>query len=192
VTPRNRSEFDEFCRRAFDLLRDANVRHLVIGGLAVVAVGEPRTTGDVDVIAFISDADASSLVRQAIAAGFEADAALEAERLAKTGTLRLRQGPFQLDIITASLPFEETAYQRAVHGQMFGRVVPLPTPEDLLLFKVLAGRDKDLLDAIGIVRRHASILDWTYVEGVLRELCDLAEDMTPWHRLQDVRARASG
>lgn len=37
------NEFDVFCRRAFEFLEQRNVRYLVIGGLAVVVVGEPRT-----------------------------------------------------------------------------------------------------------------------------------------------------
>ncbi|HEY4158173.1 MAG TPA: hypothetical protein VGM29_08750 [Polyangiaceae bacterium] len=65
----------------------------------------------------------------------------------------------------------------------------LPTPEDLLLFKVLAGRDKDLLDAAGIARRHRATLDWPYVERVVRELCDQAEDMAAWQRLEQLRSQ---
>ncbi len=34
-----------------------------------------------------------------------------------------------------------------------------PSPEDLILFKILAGRDKDILDATGVARRHAGRLD---------------------------------
>lgn len=190
MNPRRRSEFDVFCRLAFDLLREADVQYLVVGGLAVGAIGEPRTTGDVDVIAFVSEADAKLLVDRAVADGFQADPKREAERLAATGTLRFRHGVFQLDVITASLPFEQSAYRRAVRRKMFGRIVSLPTPEDLLLFKILAGRDKDLVDAVGIIRRHRDGLDWPYVERVLRELCDLAEDMGAWRRLEDVRRRA--
>jgi hypothetical protein len=75
--------------------------------------------------------------------------------------------------------------------RLFGRSVRLPTPEDLILFKVLAGREKDLLDAIGIVRRHRDRLDWSYVETAVRELSDLAEDVSPWQRLESVRRKAS-
>jgi hypothetical protein len=51
---------------------------------------------------------------------------------------------------------------------------------------VLAGRDKDLLDAVGVARRHAAMLDRHYVEATLRPICDLAEDLSPWHRWQEV------
>ena len=48
------SAFDEFCRAAFDFLDRSGVRYLVIGGLAVVVVGEPRTMADADVIAYLT------------------------------------------------------------------------------------------------------------------------------------------
>jgi hypothetical protein len=116
-----KSEFDAFCRKAFDFLAAARVRYLVVGGLAVVAVGEPRITGDVDVIGFLALAEA----------------------------------------------------------------------EDLILFKVLAGRDKDLVDATGVARRHASKLDLAYLRATLQPICDLAQDMSAWLRLEEVVKKAA-
>jgi hypothetical protein len=190
VTRSQPNQFDDFCRRSFDFLQEANVRYLVIGGLAVVGIGEPRTTADADVIAFLSDEQAKDLIMQAQSAGFELNPETELERLKTTGTLRFKLGPFQLDIILASLPFEEEAHARATRCKLFGRTVALPSPEDLILFKVLAGRDKDLVDAVGVAKRHHGKLDWTCVEAVIQGLCDQAEDMGPWHRLQIVRSKA--
>jgi hypothetical protein len=186
VRQSRRSKFDTFCRQAFDFLDDAGVRYLVIGGLAVIAVGEPRTTGDVDVIAYLSANAAKALIGKATRAGFALERAVEQRRLRETGTLRFRRAPFQLDLILASLPFEEAAYRRAVRARLFGRLVRFPSPEDLILFKILAGREKDLLDAAGVARRHAEGLDRRYLEATLRPICDLAEDMSAWHRLQRV------
>jgi hypothetical protein len=73
---------------------------------------------------------------------------------------------------------------------LFGVELPFPSPEDLILFKVLAGRDKDMLDAVGVARRHVDRLDIGYLESTLRPICDLAEDVTPWRRLQDVLSRS--
>ena len=162
-----RNPFTAFCRKAFDFLQASETRYLGIGGIAVGVVGEARTTGDVDVVAFASPDDAEALIAKAANAGLDVKPEVERERLAATGTLRFRGGPFQLDIIMASLPFEEAAYGRAVKKRLFGRLVPIPTPEDLILFKVLAGRYKDILDAIGIVRRHLARLDRRYLEQTI-------------------------
>lgn len=183
--------FDAFCREAVDFLIRAKVRYLLIGGLAVGAVGEPRMTGDVDVVGYLSTEQAISLIDAAIAAGFHV-APDERKRLEATGTLRFSKAPFQLDIILASLPFEDEARARARKRRLFGRLVPLPTPEDLILFKVLAGRDKDLVDAVGVARRHFSALDRGYLDTSLEAVCDLAEDLAPRKRLDDVLHKASG
>jgi hypothetical protein len=184
------SEFDDFCRFAFSFLENRHIRFLVIGGLAVVAVGEPRTTADADAIVFVSLAEAAALIRQAAKAGFEVREDVERERLAATGTMRFRRGRFQIDLITASLPFEDAAYERASRHDLFGIRLPFPSPEDLILFKVLAGRDKDMLDAAGVVRRHGDRLDVAYLERTLRPICELAEDMAPWNRLHRVLTSA--
>lgn len=184
------SEFDAFCRIAFSFLDEHRIRYLVVGGLAVVAVGEPRTTGDADAIVFVSPAEAEALIVAAACAGFTLDEAVEQRRLATTGTMRFRRGRFQIDLITASLPFEETAFRRSSRHRLFGVELPFPSPEDLILLKVLAGRDKDMLDALGVARRHHARLDVGYLESTLQPICDEAEDHAPWQRLQRVIAGA--
>ncbi len=184
-----RRSFDRFCRDAVDLLDRAGAPYLIIGGLAVAVIGEPRMTGDIDVIAFVDLERAEQLIAVAITAGFEA-AADERQRLHETGTLRFSKAGFQLDVILASLPFEDAARARARPGRLFGRRVPLPTPEDLILFKVLAGRDKDLVDAVGIARRHYGALDRAYLTTTLDAICDLAEDVAPRQRLDAVLRKA--
>ncbi|RLT13620.1 MAG: hypothetical protein DWI25_06695 [Planctomycetota bacterium] len=160
--------------------------------MAVIVVGEPRTTADADALIFVSLAEAESLIQQANEAGFDLREDIERKRLAETGTVRFRRGVFQVDLITASLPFEETAYHRASFHQLFGIRLPFPSPEDLILFKILAGRDKDILDAIGVARRHTDRIDVAYLERTLLPLCELAEEMSYWNRLHDVLARARG
>lgn len=182
--------FDAFCREAVDFLSSASVPYLIIGGIAVATIGQPRATGDVDVIGFVPTEKAIGLIDAAIAAGFTV-AADERETLQATGTLRFRKGKFQLDIILASLPFENDARARAREHRLFGRLVPLPSPEDLILFKVLAGRDKDLVDAVGVARRHRAKLDRNYLQDAIKAVCELAEDLTPLRRLEEVMRKAS-
>ena len=177
--------FDDFCRASIDFLEGADVPYMVIGGLAVAAVGEPRMTADIDVVAFVSMDAAERLIAVAAAQGFRA-ADDEAERLRITGTLRFHRDRFQLDVVVASLPFEERARERARPRRLFDRDVPMPSPEDLLLFKVMAGRDKDLVDAVGIARRHAGRLDLPYLDAAIDGICDLAEDTRPRLLLAEV------
>jgi hypothetical protein len=82
--------FNAFCREAVDFLSQASVPYLIIGGLAVATVGQPRATGDVDVIAYVPTEKAIALIDAAVAAGFQV-APDERDKLHATGTLRFRQ-----------------------------------------------------------------------------------------------------
>jgi hypothetical protein len=73
------NEFDSFCRFAFSFLEAQGTRYLVVGGLAVIVVGEPRTTADADAIIFVSTTEAEALIRAAVAAGFDVHEAVERE-----------------------------------------------------------------------------------------------------------------
>lgn len=90
--------FDAFCRESVDFLSQGSVPYLIIGGLAVATIGQPRATGDVDVIGYVSMDKAVALIDAAVAAGFQV-APDERDKLQATGTLRFRKGRFQLDII---------------------------------------------------------------------------------------------
>ena len=98
---RRSPSFDAFCREAVDFLTGGATPYLIVGGLAVAVIGEPRMTGDVDVIGYVSMGRAAVLIDAAVAAGFEV-ASDERERLLATGTLRFSKPPFHLDIIGAA------------------------------------------------------------------------------------------
>lgn len=83
--------FDAFCREAVDFLTGASTPYLIIGGLAVAVIGESRMTGDVDVIGYLSIEQATVLIDDAIAAGFDV-APDERERLHTTGTFVSAKG----------------------------------------------------------------------------------------------------
>lgn len=165
------------------------MRHVVVGGLAVTAVGEPRLTADLDVIVFADPAKLEKLLRHGIAHGFEADVATELAAAAEGGSVRLDRGRFHFDVIVRSLFIEDLAYQHSRTRKLFGRSVRFPSPEDLAILKTVAGRPRDLLDVAGILRRHASKLDRRYIEATLQNVCDLAEDHAVLERW---RALASG
>ena len=118
--------FDDFCRFALASLDDRGTRHLVSGGLAVMVGGEPRTTLDADAVVFVSLAEPEVLIRQAAEAGCEVREDVERQRRASTGKVRLRRGRFQIDLITASLPFEEAASRRASVHERCGRRFRFP------------------------------------------------------------------
>ena len=74
------------------------------------------------------------------------------------------------------------------HTQLGPLAVRLPTPEDLIIFKAIAHRPKDLMDIQAIVDSHED-LDEERIERWVREFAQVLEmpelwdDIAPWLQL---------
>jgi hypothetical protein len=138
----------------------ASVPWALVGGLAVSARAEPRTTRDVDVaVAARDDGAAERIVRQMVATGYEvldegifdnlATGRLAAVRL---GTPTEPSSGIVVDLLFNSSGIESELVAAAEPIEVFaGTVVPVATTGDLLALKVLAGRAQDLADAIALL-----------------------------------------
>lgn len=178
---------EELLRKALDLVEELQTRALLIGGLAVGVVGEARVTQDVDLILALPLSRLGTLVKRARATGFAiAPASLKEAKL--TGAVRLRWRGLHADIIFASTDFEESVFRRRVTVTLAGRAVSVPSPEDLILLKLVPGREKDLLDAKSILLRHRRHLDRSYLERWAQRLSDEAEDLRMWQTLKRLLA----
>lgn len=165
-------------------LEQMQVPYLIIGGVAQAVIGEPRITQDVDCIVSVQPRSIPALVDGLQAAGFDVDRAGVRERIESTGTFSVMRGRWRVDLIFASTEFEHSAFQRAQRLRLYETETNLPTPEDLVLLKLVPGRDKDLLDAKTVIIRHRARLDRPYLERWAQRLSDEAEDARIWQTLQ--------
>jgi hypothetical protein len=166
---------DDAIAALLEILDDAGVDHVVIGGHAVNAWLEPRFTADVDVTIDAGAPDLDRLRTVLGAHGYRV--------IGEHGT-ELPSGPdfvrfvsetagVTLEVQTAKTEFQREALRRAA-----ARGRPrIATPEDLIVMKLIADRPKDHVDLLGLIRLDG--LDWTYIEawaaewgvaGRLREL----------------------
>ena len=183
VTTRKPETLDDVLRRVLDIVEALRIPYLLIGGLAVGVVGEARMTQDVDLIVVLPIRRLSVFAKRAQAWGFLiAEASLKEARM--TGAVRLRWGDFHVDVIFASTAFERSAFARKLSVTLAGRTVYVPSPEDLILLKLVPGREKDLFDVKGIIVRHQARLDRNYLEQWAQRLSDASEDSRIWETLQ--------
>lgn len=137
------NDFKEFLK----LLRENDVRYLLIGGFAVGYHGYPRATNDID-IWIAPEADNIDRTFQCLMQfGFDTTA-LQLDWL-KTPEKILRLGypPVRIDLMTtiSGVAFND-AYQRRITDDLDGEPVSLIGLEDLRTNKKAAGRHKDLDD----------------------------------------------
>ncbi|MDX1999539.1 MAG: nucleotidyl transferase AbiEii/AbiGii toxin family protein [Thermoanaerobaculia bacterium] len=140
----------EFALRtiARDLDR-AGKQWAVVGGLAVGARAEPRTTRDVDLaVAVADDRSAERLVRDLQARGYSVVAVLEQQATGRLATVRLRppggqEGGVVVDLLFASSGVESEVADAAESLEIVpGLVVPVAKIGHLIALKLLARDDR--------------------------------------------------
>lgn len=72
-----------------------------------------------------------------------------------------------LDVVLGGPGLEDLFMSRAVPVRVGAVTVPVISPEDLIVTKVLAGRPKDLEDVRGILRERQADLDLDLVRATL-------------------------
>jgi hypothetical protein len=155
-----------------DLCRERGWDFCFIGGLAVLRWGEPRLTRDID-LTILAGFGAEEGVVDGLLDRFEArieDARQFALRN-RVALLRAANG-VPVDVALGALDFEQRAVVRASPWDVKEAQLLTCGPEDLIVHKAFAGRDRDWLDVEGIVIRQGANLD---SDLVLRELAPLAE-----------------
>ncbi|HEU4886443.1 MAG TPA: nucleotidyltransferase, partial [Thermoanaerobaculia bacterium] len=65
---------------------------------------------------------------------------------------------------------EEEFLQRALSVDIAGTTIPVISPEDLIVSKILAGRPKDIEDIRGVIHERRDSLDAGRIREVLRLL----------------------
>ena len=81
----------------------------------------------------------------------------------------------RIDIIFGALPFEKDALDRAVEVKIGNSFIKICTAEDLILFKIISERSKDIEDVRSILRFQKENLDYIYLEPRIMELSDLLD-----------------
>lgn len=165
---------------------------IVIGGVAVSLLGKPRLTADVDAMILLSIKELPLLMSAAAQEGFVPRIA-NAQNFARRHRvllLRHQESGINADISLGLLPFEVEAVERSTAYQVGSFAIRLPTPEDLIIFKAVAHRPKDLLDIQAIIASHTD-LDRERIERWVREFAqfletpELWEDIAPWLQQPD-------
>jgi predicted nucleotidyltransferase len=158
--------------------------YLVIGGIAASVLGEPRTTGDIDLCIFVAKKGIEKLLDELIGIGFIFDRKIVKTQIMNTGTFKIYCGEIPIDFIIASTEFEKNALKRKIEVKIYGVSTSFPTPEDLILFKIIPGRTIDIADVETIAKRHSGKLDSKYLQSWAMRLSEEAEDMRIYNEIK--------
>lgn len=166
-----------------DALRELGTESVLIGGVAVSLLAQARYTRDVDILVILDTSDAGKLINVAQRHQFAplfSDAA-EFAVAARIAPLTHISTGITVDVALGCMPFEAEVIARAQPFPGNDIHIGLPTPEDLLILKAIAGRPKDLEDIRNIALTYPD-MDRNRVERWVREYGELLEDPELWHR----------
>jgi hypothetical protein len=160
---------------------------IVIGGVAASLLGKPRLTADVDAVLLLSVEDLPRLIKAAEQEGLVPRIADAQDFARRNRVLLLRHeaSGINVDISLGMLPLEVEAVERSQVRQIGALAIRLPTPEDLIIFKAVAHRPKDLLDIQALIETNPGldrerIERWVRDFAQLLEMPELWEDIAPW------------
>jgi len=162
---------------------------IIIGGVAVSLLSKPRFTADVDALLLLDSDELPNLLIIAEQEGLlpRIPDALDFARRHRVLLLQHHESGVNVDISLGLLPFESEAIEHSHVRQIGTLTLRLPIPEDLIIFKAVAHRPKDLLDIQAIIECYPD-LDKQYVVQRVREFAQLLEmpelwdDIAPWLR----------
>ncbi|MBI4362277.1 MAG: hypothetical protein HY558_03805 [Euryarchaeota archaeon] len=165
--------FAQALHATFDALQESRTPYMAIGYVAVSAYGTMRNTLDVDVslpagIALRTEAQLDRLL-----------AALQKHQIqipVKSMFIEALQGGrkrieathdptrVRVDLFFWQLPaLDASAFRRRKQRRLFGRHIWIPSAEDEILYKLDAGRRKDVDDVIGMLAGQKGRLDMAYL-----------------------------
>lgn len=153
------------------VLRQSGNRWYLFGAQAVTVWGRPRVSADVDITAAVA-APYDDFVAAMLRAGFDLRLSDWREFVARTRVLPLlhRATRMPLDVVLAGPGLEEEFLDRALVVSLAGMEVPVISPEDLIVTKLLASRPKDVEDVRGILEERHERLDLVRIRSLLRLL----------------------
>jgi hypothetical protein len=156
------------------LCQQHRLPYAIIGGIASILYGSGRTTIDIDAIVH-AEPDRLEAVYQHFLSEFSPLKPQPLEFFKKYYVLPIlhKQLRTRVDISAALSQFEQGAIRRSRRLSYGSVEASFCTPEDLILFKLVANRERDLLDARDIIGRMRNTLDVRYLLDHARDFLEV-------------------
>lgn len=165
--PERSTQFAELLARISRELTADKIPYMIFGGQAVLVYGEPRFTQDIDITLGIDPTCSAAVLALVKRLGMEILVDQPEEFLRETFVLPVKDNVsgIRLDLVFSLSEFEKEAIGRAKKFTFCDQAVNFVTLEDLVIFKIIAGRPRDLEDLKGILLKNpdynrAHILYW--------------------------------
>ena len=155
---------------------DQNVPYVIIGGVAIGLIAQPRQTQDIDAVVWLDLIDLPILLSSAARFGFVSRLA-DPQSFAENSRMVLlthEDTGLSVDVSCGALPFEREMIERSTEFKLEELVLRVATPEDLLITKAVAHRGQDLIDIENLLTVYPD-LDLSRVRYWVKQFADVLE-----------------
>ncbi len=152
---------------------------MIIGGIAVIAAGVPRETVDIDATVLGRAATVDDMVAALARHGISprVSDAIQFARERQVLLLRHEVSGVTMELSFAWFPFEEEALARAIETTVENVAVRLARPEDLIVYKAAAWRDRDRSDIERLLTLYVDEIDLDRVRALIGEIGAALNDL---------------
>jgi len=162
---------EEFIKTVIQCLTESNIKYVIVGGLAAILYGRPRTTIDVDIIVdYTSDDEIYRLENILKEQGFslQPNEILDSIKDKSHCSIFLEDYVYRIDLqgVYSSLDI------RAIENRLLMKIYNLDTYiekiEDVIIGKLVYGSPQDNEDIFAIIIRQKDKIDLEYLKSVAR------------------------
>ena len=164
-----RMQYEDFVKTALNALNESGAEYVIIGGLAAIFYGRPRTSLDVDVIVSVKIENLQDLHKFLENKGFDIDYndLLSSLKRKSHVSIFLSEYPFRIDLKGVYNSLDMASMQNRRRKKIFGITAWIESPEDLITAKLCYGSQQDTEDIKAILKRQK--LNMKYLEKRSKE-----------------------
>ena len=163
-------EIDSFCS-------NEGINYAIIGGMALIAHGINRTTEDIDITLKLNLEDLEATGKK-ILKKFEPIHPDPLQFFQRNFVLPVvhPETKIGIDFAAGLSGFDFSVVKRKVKLDFLSLTLPFASIEDIILYKLFASRNKDILDLTEIAKLYKDKIDIGYIKKLLLEFIELERD----------------
>ena len=151
---------------------------MIVGGLAVIKWGRPRTTQDIDIIVLINDQDIDQFTEILTSTGYTISSSELRQAINEKShiTIFIPNEILRVDMKGLYSQLDYKSFNNKKQTSIFDVETWIEAPEDLIIAKLVFNSYQDIEDAASVIIRQSEKLDITYLrdrasqEKVLKKL----------------------
>lgn len=152
------------------ILQSKDIPFMFMGGMAISVWGNPRATYDIDGVIKVNKNQLNELINEFSQKGFMYDKKAPIKVIQNMPFITLKKRKIYIDLFLAKSEYERQALSRRQEVNLKDINITLITPEDLILYKLLSGRTRDIDDIREILVMQKEKIDIRYLKKWAKKL----------------------